>query len=134
MMNRQEVYRDVERTFGMVPDWIKGMPDEGIGELWGLLRKTEVDESKIPAKYRDLMGLAVAAALRCRYCTFFHTEAAKLGGATEDELKEALLISSVVNLFSTYLNGSQYDLDHFKTETSKMIEHVREAMAVPAGR
>ncbi len=126
-MNRQEVYREVEKMFGLVPDWIKEIPDTGIGDLWELMKKVELsDKTAIPPKYKELIGVAVAATLRCHYCSYFHTEAARLNGATEDEIREALLLGSLTNLFSTFLNGSQYDLEHFKKETDEMVEHVRE--------
>ncbi len=32
--------------------------------------------------YKELIGIAVSGATHCRYCAYFHTEAAKLFGAT----------------------------------------------------
>jgi len=130
-MDRTEVYQEVERFFGIVPEWVKSLPETAIGELWELIKKVEIsDSTAIPPKYKELIGLAVAATLRCRYCIYFHTEAARANGATEDETKEAVLMGSLTNLFSTYLNGSQYDIEQFKRETDEMVEHAREK--VPA--
>ena len=44
-------------------------------------------------KYKELIGLAVSGATRCRYCCYFHTEAARLFGATDEEITEAALIA-----------------------------------------
>ncbi len=131
-MDRNEILNDIERTFGSVPDFIKEIPDNALEEFWGLMKKVEMSQdTAIPPKYKELIGVAVAGALHCRYCSYFHTEAAKLNGATEDEIKEALLVASLTNLYSTFLNGAQYDLDHFKKEVDTTIDSVKRMM--PAG-
>ena len=131
-MDRNEILNDVERTFGSVPDFLKEIPDTALEEFWGLMKKVEMSQdTTIPPKYKELIGVAVAAALHCRYCSYFHTEAAKLNGATEDEIKEALLVASLTNLYSTFLNGSQYDLESFKKEVDRTIYSVKHMM--PAG-
>ncbi len=131
-MDRNEILNDIERTFGSVPDFIKEIPDNALEEFWGLMKKVEMSQdTAIPPKYKELIGVAVAGALHCRYCSYFHTEAAKLNGATEDEIKEALLVASLTNLYSTFLNGAQYDLDHFKREVDTTIDSVKRMM--PAG-
>ncbi len=128
-MDRNEVYQEIERTFGFVPDWIKDIPDLAIGEMWELMKKLDLsDSTSIPPKYKELIGVAVATVIRCQYCTYFHTEAAKLNGASDEEVKEAVLLAGLTNLFSNYLNGSQYDLEHFKKETDKMAEYARDHM------
>jgi len=35
----------------------------------------------------------VSGATRCRYCVYFHTEAARLFGATDAEINEAALMA-----------------------------------------
>ena len=124
-MNRTEVLKEVEGMFGFAPDWVKDMPESAVGNLWEILRKVELEKTEIPNKYKELIGLAVAATIKCRYCTLFHTEAAKANGATSGEIKEALLMGGATSLFSTWLNGSQYDFEKFKRETIKMLEGAR---------
>jgi len=124
-MNRTEVLKEAEGLFGFVPDWLKDFPDAVVGNLWEILGKVELGKTEIPNKYKELIGLAVAATIKCRYCTLFHTEAAKANGATNGEIKEALLMGGATNLFSAWLNGSQYDFEKFKRETLKMLEGAR---------
>jgi len=50
------------------------------------MRTVQFDEGAIPNKYRELIGLGIAATTRCRYCTLFHAEIAKLFGATDAEI------------------------------------------------
>src|SRR5512136_838051 len=99
-MKAAEVVKEVDGSFGYVPDWMKAFPESVVGDLWGMFKGVELQKSAIPNKYKELIGLAVAASIKCRYCTFFHTEAAKANGATEIEIKEALLMGGATGLFS----------------------------------
>ncbi len=130
-MNKAEVFKEVEGLFGSVPDWLKDLPESVVGDLWDVMKNVELGTTSIPNKYKELIGLAVAATIKCRYCTLFHTEAAKANGATDAEIKEALLMGGATSLFSTWLNGSQYDYEKFKRETLQMLEGAR--MKTPAG-
>lgn len=97
-MGKKEILNEVGRLFGTVPDWIKETPENVVLELWGHLQKSQTTETPaIPPKQKELMSLAVASALGCGYCTYFHTEAAKFHGATEDEIKGAIVTADVVN-------------------------------------
>ena len=67
----------------------------------------------------------MAAATRCRYCTFFHSEMAKLNGATPAEIEDAIHFAKSSAGWSTYLNGLQLDYKQFKTEILKVVQHAR---------
>jgi AhpD family alkylhydroperoxidase len=124
-MNRQQVYRDIEETLGIVPEFLKELPDSTLELEWGLMKQSEMAPGAIPNKYRELIGLAVAAATRCKYCTLFHTEMAKLNGATDAEIEDAVHFAKETMGWSTYLNGLQIDYDEFKREISKAVDHAR---------
>ena len=120
-MKKAEALKEIEGMFKFAPDWIKEVPESAAGDIWGLLKDVQLQKTAIPNKYKELIGLAMAATIKCRYCIFFHTEADKANGATDDEIKEALLMGGATNLFSTWINGSEYDFDKFKRETLKML-------------
>jgi AhpD family alkylhydroperoxidase len=90
------------------------------------------DQTAIPNKYKELIGLAVSGATRCRYCAYFHTEAARLFGATEEEIVETALISKNTMGWSTYLNTLLFDYDKFVEEFDQIAAQVREEMAAGA--
>jgi AhpD family alkylhydroperoxidase len=73
----------------------------------------------------------VSGATRCRYCAYFHTEAAKLFGASDEEIQEAALMAKHTMAWSTYLNTAQYDYDAFKEEFDQIAEHIRGRVAAP---
>jgi AhpD family alkylhydroperoxidase len=130
-VNRQQVYKEIEETMGVVPSFLKALPDSSLELEWRTMKQTQMEPGPIPNKYRELIGLAVAAATRCRYCTFFHTEMAKLNGASEAEVEDAVHFAKSTMGWSTYLNGMQMDYEQFKAEVQKAVAHARK---VGAGR
>jgi AhpD family alkylhydroperoxidase len=130
---RQEVDRDIEETFGLVPEFFKRVPDYLLPTEWASFKSLVLsDETALPNKYKELIGLAVSGATRCRYCAYFHTEAARLFGATEDEIMETALIAKNTMGWSTYLNTLQFDYDEFVEEFDQAMAHIREQMAAGA--
>src|SRR5438105_13927471 len=53
-------------------------------------------EGAVPAKYKELMGLGVSAALRCDDCINYHVIQAYRLGATQPEPQESLNVALVV--------------------------------------
>jgi AhpD family alkylhydroperoxidase len=68
--------------------------------------------------------VAVHSETKCRYCTLFHTEAAKLFGATEAEIQEAVHYAKYTVGWSVYLNGMQEDYDQFSSELQQIGQHL----------
>src|SRR5215211_3669794 len=106
---RSEVFKEVQEAFGLVPEWLQAMPEAAIGGFWGLHRDFYLAETKIPNKYKELIGIGVSGATRCKYCALFHTEAARLFGATDEEIAEASMMAGVTMCASTFLNSQQID-------------------------
>ncbi len=128
-MEHKQAINEIEESFGFVPSFFKLLPDEYLGSEWDLQKRLTLEETLIPNKYKELMGLAVAAVTRCKYCTYYHTVAAKLFGATDEEIEEAMHYTKQVIGWSTYINGMQMDYDNFKKEMDRIAEHVKSAMA-----
>jgi len=130
---RHEVDRDIEETLGLVPEFFKQVPDYLLPTEWASFKSLQLsDQTAIPNKYKELIGLAVSGATRCRYCCYFHTEAAKLFGATDDEVTETALIAKNTMGWSTYLNTMQFDYDQFIAEFDQVTAYIRDQMAAPA--
>jgi len=127
--NRAQLYREVEQVMGRVPEWMTKMPDEIVPHFWGMFRSFDLGETKIPNKYKELMGLAVSGATRCKYCTLFHTEAARLFGATDEEIAEAAAMGGLTMMASTFINAEQLDFEAFKKEVKDIVKYVREQQA-----
>jgi AhpD family alkylhydroperoxidase len=127
-VNKASVYRDIETTLGLVPKWARQIPEPALNGFWTMMRDFQLAETKIPNKYKELIGLAVSGATRCRYCTLFHTEAARLMGATDEEIAEASMMGAMTMAASTFVNAQQIDYDQFRKETLEIVSHVRKEM------
>ena len=113
-MTRQEVYKDIEKMFGLVPTMFKYIPDDKLEMEWKLFKRVQFDEGPIPNKYRELIGLALSAVKGCPYCIFYHTEVAKLNGASDAEIEDAVHFAKSSAGWSTYLHGTQIDSGQWK--------------------
>jgi AhpD family alkylhydroperoxidase len=123
-------YKDIEATLGSVPSFLRAFPEAGIASAWRQMKTVQLNpNSAIPGKYGQLVGLAVASQIPCRYCIYFHTEAAKLMGATDAEIREAIAVAALTRHFSTWLNGMQFDEAQFRRETDDIIGFVRKHVA-----
>lgn len=128
-MNRQQVYQEIEEMFGLVPSMFKAVPDSSLELEWKLFKQVQFTEGAIPNKYRELIGIALAATTKCRYCLFYHTELAKLNGATDEEIEDAVHFAKSSAGWSTYISGLQIDFDQFKKEVLQACEHARSIAA-----
>jgi AhpD family alkylhydroperoxidase len=115
-------YKDIEATLGQVPDMFKILPEVAVAGAWAEIKGVQLNpNTALDGKTKELMGLAVAAQIPCQYCIYFHTAAAKAHGASEEEIKEAVAMASIVRHWSTMLNGSQVDLAAFQKQTDDML-------------
>ena len=71
-------------------------------------------ESGFDAKTFELFALSAAAGMKCEYCIVAHTAMAKKAGATQDEIKTAIMVAGVVSLNSTVMYGNQYDQEKWR--------------------
>ena len=118
----QAAYRDIEQTLGSVPTFFKMFPEVGIAGAWAEFKSVQLNpKTALNGKTKELIGLAVSAQIPCQYCIYFHTAAAKLNGATDEEVREAVAMASIARHWSTVLNGMQVDLSGFKQETDTVL-------------
>jgi|GEM_PF-5196524 len=62
---------------------------------WDEFKSVQLNpNSALPNKYKELIGLGLAAQIPCGYCSYFHTKGAQANGATEREIKEAAVAQS----------------------------------------
>ena len=121
---RGEVEAEMKEMLGLVPSFFNRIPDRFLEAEWELFKGLELGETLIPNKYKELMGVAIHSETKCRYCILFHTECAKLFGATDEEIQEAAHYSKMSVGWSVYLNGTQEDYDRFADELRQIGAHV----------
>lgn len=117
-----DVYKEIEGTYGFVPAFIKEYPKNAVVGAWKDMKSIQMNpNSAIPGKYKDLIGLAVSAQVPCRYCTYFNTQNAMMDNANKEELQEAVAMAGFTREMSTYLNGLAVDEKKFRSETDQIM-------------
>jgi len=108
---------EMKDMLGGVPTELQLYPESARAAGWAMMKSTDFNENTaLPSKTRELIGLAVAAQIPCQYCVYYHIRAAKAAGASEEELREAVHQASLTRHWSTILYGNDYDLEVYKSE------------------
>jgi AhpD family alkylhydroperoxidase len=123
-MSYQQTVKEIENTFGSMPEFFKDTPQDVLTQMWSLMKKYELGDSVIPQKYREMMALAAAAAMKCPYCQTFHKEVAKMYGASEAELNELAVIVAQTSFWSAILHTQNYDMNKFVQELQAIGVHM----------
>jgi AhpD family alkylhydroperoxidase len=119
---------DIAKTLGFVPQFFLKFPDEVLPGAWDEMKTLQLNPSTaLPGRTKELIGLGVAAQIPCRYCIYAHTEFAKLNGASDAEIGEAVAMAAVTRHWSTFLNGIQTDEPKFRAEIAKIVANVEQA-------
>ena len=119
-------YKDIEQTLGSVPEFFRAFPEAGIAAAWREMKLVQMNPATaLPGKAKELIGLAVAAQIPCKYCIQFHTMAAKMYGANEEELKEAVAMASLTRYWSTIVNGTMQDEAQFRRDVDQLVRNAR---------
>jgi AhpD family alkylhydroperoxidase len=123
VVDGQSALRDAMQTLGYVPEFIRQFPDEARGGAWRQFRDVQLSQTTAVApKNKELMGLAVASQIPCRFCIIAHTEFAKLAGATDAEISETIAMASLTRDLSTMLNGMQVDEPQFHRDVDRIVK------------
>src|SRR3954454_2187584 len=65
-------------------------------EAFWAFDKAAVADGAIPAKYKELIAIAVALTTQCPYCIEIHNASARRAGATDAEIAEAAMVAAAL--------------------------------------
>lgn len=68
--------------------------------------KAALAEGAIPAKYKELMALAVAFTTQCPYCIEIHSNNARKFGTSDREIAEAILVAAALRAGGAITHGT----------------------------
>jgi len=92
MLDWNAYHKQIGETTGelmkLSPDTVRG---------YRVLSEANAKTSKLGAKTRELISLAVAVTRQCDGCIVVHTDAALKAGATREEIAEALGVAIAIN-------------------------------------
>jgi AhpD family alkylhydroperoxidase len=123
----EKAQEEMKAMMGGVPVMFTKLPMNVRANAWEMFKSINNPNTTIPSKYGELIGLAVAAQIPCEYCVIAHTTLAKLFGATDEEIEEAVTKGAETRFFSTILNGNLTDADKesYNSDWSKIIEFMK---------
>lgn len=81
---------------------------DAIPETWRAfaeLHRSAVADGVLPARFKELIALAIAVADGCDGCIAYHARSAAVRGATEDEVAEALGVTLLMAGGPASING-----------------------------
>ena len=121
---------DMAATLGPDAVELSILPDAFFASTWAQGKALWIEgKYAIPPKYRALIGLAVSSQIPCSYCVYADTSDSRLFGATDQEMKEAIMFAAMTREWSTVLNGNMVDMTAWRKEIDAGAAAAREAMA-----
>jgi AhpD family alkylhydroperoxidase len=121
---------DVQKMVGFVPRFFELVPDLAMPGVWGELKGLEANpRTALPCRYKELIGLAVAAQIPCPGCVYGHTRLARVNGASDAQVGEAVAIAGLTRHWSTFFNGMQLDEGKFRGEIKQVVDGIKKAVA-----
>jgi len=78
---------------------------EGMKAFWAF-DKAAMAAGAIPAKYKELMAIAVAFTTQCPYCIEIHSGRAREAGATDAEIAEVVLVAAALRAGAAVTHGA----------------------------
>jgi len=121
--------KDLAATLGPGSIEANVLPESVFASAWAQYRAIYIDQkSSIPPKYGALIGLAVSSQIPCQYCIYADTSDARTFGATDEEIKDAIMQAGITREWSAIMNGNMVDMNAFKKEIDAGAAAMREEM------
>ena len=98
----KEVYEDIQKTFGMVPNFFKAqaaVDPNWLAINWQREKQIMLADSALDRKTKELIALVVSMVNGCEYCSLAHESMALMVGVSQDEINDA---KKVMELFSSF--------------------------------
>ena len=77
--------------------------------------KAAMAEGAIPAKYKELIAVAVALTTQCPYCIEIHSANARKAGASDAEITEAAMVAAALRAGGAVTHATHALLDSATT-------------------
>ena len=123
----QAARADIAKTLGFLPRFFDAMADTVLPGAWEEMKGLQLNpNSALPGRTKELIGLAVAAQVPCRYCVYAHTEFAQLNGASSVQIAEAVALAGLERHSSAYLYGAQIDEAKFRADVARMVQNAKQ--------
>jgi AhpD family alkylhydroperoxidase len=127
--------KDIEQTLGFVPAFLAKLPEAALPGAWRELKELRLSaNTSLAPKTKALIALAVASQTPSRLCIAGETEFAKLAGANDREIAEAVGMAAITRNLSTMLNGQQTDERVFEADVTRLVAGAKAAQKKVANK
>jgi AhpD family alkylhydroperoxidase len=93
---------DIQKTLGFVPQFFLKFPEGMLAGAWEEMKTLQLNpHTALAGRTKELIGLGVAAQIPCHYCIYAHTSFARLNGASDTEIGEAVAMAALTRHWST---------------------------------
>src|SRR5690349_5732261 len=66
-----EARADIQVTLGFMPSFLKALPEAALPGAWAQMKALQMNpDTALDGKTKELIGLAVAAQVPCKYCIY----------------------------------------------------------------
>ncbi len=114
---RDAVNAEITAMFGGVPTFMTEMADAAVVGLWQQVKALNFSgDTALDPKTKALISLAGGAQIPCQYCVWMDTNAARMNGATDAEIAEAVAVAGLTRNMSAAFYGLQIDFDVLQAE------------------
>ncbi|MHB8586843.1 MAG: carboxymuconolactone decarboxylase family protein [Thermoplasmatota archaeon] len=129
----QDLRQDIEQTIGFVPTFALNLSPQGLRLWWTAFRDYEIsDKTALPNKTKELIALGIGAQVPSELSVRFHTEFARLSGATEMEIQDAISMAGVARQQATVFYGAPVDMPAFEKELREISANLKTHIAKTA--
>lgn len=84
---------------------IETLAPDAVKAFWAF-DKAAMAAGAIPAKYKELMAVAVALTTQCPYCIQIHSAGARKAGATDQEMAEVVAVAAALRAGAAMTHGT----------------------------
>jgi AhpD family alkylhydroperoxidase len=91
------------------------------------MKELKLMPTSLSSKNKALISLAVASQVPSEPCVMAETAFAKLAGATDREIAEAVGMAAITRNLSTILNGQSTDEKAFDADIDRLVNGVKNA-------
>ena len=127
-MSREDIYKDIKETLGGVGGFFDKMDDATLETVWETTKKTFLSDMSLGLKVNAMVALGAAYGMGCEYWIEFHTQTARLAGATDQNLEDVKTLAEFSAQFRAFLKSVFYDFDTWKKEVTAAHQFIAKKM------
>lgn len=126
---------DIQNTLGSLPSFMKMYPEEGLPGAWEEYKSVFINpNTALSGKLKQLIVVGLAGQIPSNECSYMGIQFARMDGASEADIRDAVAMAAATRHWSTHLNGIQYNEAEFAKETSNIVSFLKKSGSTAAGK